>query len=557
MRASPLSNAMTLFYSVQAALRTASDEVLSSLQRSKEQLQLMPRMQKTSEEKERASTLRPFEVEVQNAEQALQRIKDDGKWGQPLAWRNAAKVVKTAEKALEKQQLHVSSPVALENRMRRVEEHNSKADDRALKVDKLERDIADASTWIETGRRLRTQLDALGDTLLRDGWVHGDTLTVLDSLLQQLKRRDVNTAEQIAKNLIFQKKPSPDVITQWGQETGELLSIARAEGSVGFTALASFTPVVTSAVDLALRNCMPRVRSSVMQDREPADRWYHLAHQMTTPELFIHSVQWAFYWAGFQHAQEFSKDLSQASAHEEHSSGSFLKSFRSEFERWAGAKINAMGYPGVKSFFGTLALGGTTAEAHLGADFGIIVDIEVGGLVVRKVALLQGKVSNNGRADIGSEPSGPNKLTQLQKLNDPQQDFYVFYHRAQRHASFPWPTVTRASALVTPTTDLLAKSISVSTRESGWDWASFVAFGLCSATSGIGRLLGEHEDALAVLSKGDRNLLPSRLIFVTAGGGDRSLELRNRVKNHYSMEGTSYQRSMKAGGGSDMQMRMR
>ncbi|MGF6401604.1 hypothetical protein ABH905_005270 [Pseudomonas frederiksbergensis] len=248
----------------------------------------------------------------------------------------------------------------------------------------------------------------------------------------------------------------------------------------------------------------------------------------------------------------FSKDLSLADAHEEHSTGGFLNSFRTELERWAGPRIDAMGYPNVTSFMGTLALGGTTAEAHLGADFGIIVEVNVGGLVVHKVALVQGKVSTNGKADIGSKPSGPQHLTQLQKLNDPQRDFYAFYHRGLRKASVPWPTVNRACALVTPATDLQAESIRISTRESGWDWPSFIAFGLCNDTSGVGRMLEDHEDALAVLSGGHRQLLPSRLIVVAAGGGDYSLDLQRRVRQHYSSLGPGYQRAMDKDDGPEM-----
>ena len=113
--------------------------------------------------------------------------------------------------------------------------------------------------------------------------------------------------------------------------------------------------------------------------------------------------------------------------------------------------------------------------------------------------------------------------------------------------------VDRVCALVTPDTDLRERSITVTTRKSGSHWASFIAFGLCCETSGVGRMLEEHEDALAVLGGEHRKLLSSRLIVVSAGGSDYSLELQRRVHQHYSSIGTGYERAMDKSDGPKMQ----
>ncbi|MFL1491121.1 hypothetical protein [Pseudomonas antarctica] len=542
MHADLSTDVMTSFKRVRSTLRSALAEVISRLQAANEEKAGLPRLLRTSEESELTSVLRKATSTLQSARKHLVDIKAEGRLSQPIAWFKASQAVKAAEQGLDDQKRAASSASESARRTQHVAAHNLKVETVAGQIKVLEQTIDQAVAWRASAQQLHAQLDLLEQALLRHGWVSANTAAVLENVLLYLTRRDIAAARQVSANLRFQMMPSQAQIAQWQEETEGFLAVARNEGSVGFTAQASFTSIVHDATALVLAGCVPSVRSDVQQDAEPADRWYHLAHQLTRPDHVSHWVQWALYWANFQTAQRFSKDQSLAHAHEEHSTGGLLSNLRSESERWAGPKIDAMGYPEVTSFLGTLALGGTAAEAHLGADFGIIVDINVGGLVVRKVALVQGKVSKNGKADIASKPTGPMKLTQLEKLHDPQRDFYAFYHRGLRGASIPWPTVNRACALTTPTTDLRAAQIIISTRESGWDWPSFIAFGLCSNTSGVGRMLEEHEDALAVLSSGRRELLPGRLIVVAAGGGDYSLELQHRVSQHYKTMGTSYRR---------------
>jgi hypothetical protein len=536
----------------ESTLKDATEEMALAVRQAQDRRDRLPLVQSTTEVTALDNYLRPATQAMQRAEQHLLAIEAESRWGKPIAKFQAKRVVAAAAQFLAEQQGIAASVSETALRARQVAMHNDHVAEVARQRQQLGQTIDQGTQWLTSSRNLQAQLSLLKQTLWRHGWVSANTAAVLEQMHHQLVQHDVFTAFEECKKLIFQVMPAPQTLAEWGGEAQSFLKQARSEGAVGFTAFASFGAIVSDATALVLAGCTSSVRKAVLQDQEPVDRWYHLADQLTRPEQVVHWLQWAVYWACFQTAQRFAKDMSLAEAHEEHSTGAFLHSFRSEVERWAGPKIDAMGFPQVTSFMGTLALGGTAAEARLGADFGIIVEINVGGLVVRKVALVQGKVSKNGIADIGSPPSGPLKLTQLQKLNDPQRDFYVFYHRGLRQASVPWPTLNRVSTLVSPATDLKAGSIKVPTRERGWDWPAFIAFGLCSDTSGVGRLLKDDEDALDVLSGGHRQLLPSRLIVVAAGGGDYSLDLQQRVHQHYADLGTNYQRAMEKDDGPEM-----
>lgn len=551
MRAA-LSKTSINFKLVESTLKNATEEVALAVRQAQEKRGRLPRLQPTTEAIELSNYLRTATQALQQAEQHLLAIKAESRWGKPIAKFQANKAVSAAAQTLAEQQGIAASASETALRARQVALHNDHVADVARQRQQLGQTIDQGTQWLTSSRNLQAQLSLLKQTLERHGWVSANTAAVLELMHHQLVQYDVFTAFEEGKKLIFQVMPAPQTLAEWVGEAQSFLKQARSEGAVGFTALGSFGAIVSDATALVLAGCTSSVRQAVLQDQEPVDRWYHLADQLTCPEQVVHWLQWAVYWACFQTAQRFAKDMSLAEAHEEHSTGAFLHSFRSEVGQWAGRKVDAMGFPQVTSFMGTLALGGTAAEARLGADFGIIVEINVGGLVVRKVALVQGKVSKNGIADIGSPPSGPLKLTQLQKLNDPQRDFYVFYHRGLRQASVPWPTLNRVSTLVSPATDLTAGSLKVPTRECGWDWPAFIAFGLCSDTSGVGRQLKDDEDALDVLSGGHRQLLPSRLIVVAAGGGDYSLDLQQRVRQHYADLGTNYQRAMEKNNGPEM-----
>jgi len=181
---------------------------------------------------------------------------------------------------------------------------------------------------------------------------------------------------------------------------------------------------------------------------------------------------------------------------------------------------------------GTFEIAGSREETRLGADIGIVVDIDIGGLVCRKVALFQAKKVMNGLADIGSTSA------QLAKLSArPQTAFYLFYHQATHPLRSPAPTVCSAAALAECVTNggrgLDAGYLPVNVRALGWDWTSFLSFGLCNADTDLGESFSNAEEAVALLGEGDPRHLPKYLYVIAIADEPRVMELRAKIQEHY------------------------
>ncbi|MGF6401605.1 hypothetical protein ABH905_005271 [Pseudomonas frederiksbergensis] len=226
-------------------------------------------------------------------------IKAEGRWGQPIAWFQASKEVTAAAQVLADQQGKASGLSETALRTQQVTTHNHHVEEVARQRKQVGQTIEQGKTWLTAGRNLQAQLDLLEQAFSRYGWVSSTTAAVLDKILQQLIRRDVLAALQVASTLLFQTMPAPAQIAQWVAETERLLEQARSEEGVGFTALASFRSIVSDVTELVLAGCTSPVQRAVQQDPDPVDRWYHLAHQLTQPGHVVHWVQWALYWAGF------------------------------------------------------------------------------------------------------------------------------------------------------------------------------------------------------------------------------------------------------------------
>ena len=70
-------------------------------------------------------------------------------------------------------------------------------------------------------------------------------------------------------------------------------------------------------------------------------------------------------------------------------------------------------------------------------------------------------------------------------------------------------------------------------RETGWDWASFISFGLCDANSQIGEPFDTIDDALRILGSGETGALPLRLFMVAIEDEPYVLEMAQRVRERY------------------------
>jgi hypothetical protein len=169
----------------------------------------------------------------------------------------------------------------------------------------------------------------------------------------------------------------------------------------------------------------------------------------------------------------------------------------------------------------------------VGADIGVIIALNIGGLVCRKAVLLQAKRAKDWEADVGSRKG---QLPKLSKL--PRGGYYLFYHESpELRFDSPVPTVSSAQALqqlvLDANKDPKATSLKLDVRASGWDWASFFSFGLCDAASDIGEPFDTIDDAMRILGSGETGELPLRLYLLAIEDEPFTLELKQRLRHQY------------------------
>ncbi|WAH62354.1 hypothetical protein [Xanthomonas hortorum] len=156
-----------------------------------------------------------------------------------------------------------------------------------------------------------------------------------------------------------------------------------------------------------------------------------MATHLADPASTLEHVHWIIYWSFFAELQKFAGEIKSGHPSEDVLTGRLMAYLNKRLTTWGKQNLEELGYPNAKAVLKFVHTAGGGAEAVTGADIGIIVNIDVGRLKVAKVALLQAKISHGGVADIGSKKSGMAKLTQLQKLNDRDRDFYLIYHVAR------------------------------------------------------------------------------------------------------------------------------
>lgn len=424
--------------------------------------------------------------------------------------------------------------------MKQVKEHNDFVKESSDRKNRYSAAVAVYNESLKSCEVMYSALTELNRTATQGGWVSSKCISILQSVHAQLRSAEYSELAKFASQLVYQKMPPDSLWDEWMDDAKSVLNVAHRDAMAGFIPLTAFEVVAERVCELTLPWCKESVSQEVKLHSVPVDRWHQLVGLMLTPGNLIHPLHWALYWSNFKASQEFASDCI-AAAHEDNYSGRFLSNIGACAKTWAAPRIGKMGFPTAKVLFGTLSLGGLKAESRLGADLGIIVDIDIGGLLVRKVALLQAKKSSNGNVEVGSEQTGAEKMTQLQKLDDEERDFYIFYHQAYTHATWPGPTVIAAAKIARTVTDLGIRNISFDTRSGGWDWPTFLAFGLCAPDSGVGRQLEAGEDALKVLGSGDRRSLPETLLMISASGSDYSLKLILEIQQHYKEFGTRHE----------------
>lgn len=375
--------------------------------------------------------------------------------------------------------------------------------------------------------QLRTLIEPLADAIERNAWIAPGLGNLLAQVNSEMKKGLLNNALELLGSAQYQRLPTESTLGAWAQEREEL--IVRMEHlRPGFSAIAPFQGLVSTTLEIIQKGCPgPPWEASMAEFEHWSDRWHAIPRCLLSPAHLADPVQWILYWAILSQTQVFTEDLHDSIANEDVLTGVVTGMLRQELRGWAKNRLKDLGYPRAKAELELVQIAGTRGERQTGADLGVIVQVDVGDLRVHKVALLQAKISERGKANIGSKPSGARKLTQLQKLTNASKDHFLFYHIAKSGSPAMLPTVSPVRHFIeTYNLDeagMAREHIPVDTRTQGSDLASFVAFGLCRPLGeGLGQDVLTEQDALDVLSSGGATELPSYVVVVSMTDYDRS-----------------------------------
>ena len=487
-----------------------------------------------NEEGERKKAFHSTKAILASCAEQLQQTRRDGGFGglgAPIqtikAWRNHQQ----AQAMHAQTEKDFDEPETLASRRAQIAAHNEHVDGQQRELPSLrEKLVAHKTVHVAI---LRFQ-EAAGDAVnaaFGEGWIAPDFTERFQTMTTLVLAGRLTDATRQLAELSFQKTPPSTTYARWLQEAIAIRDAAYHQYA-GVAASGAYSEIAVHSAQLASGTLGKGPTSQLENCTHPADKWQLLSGLATDPRNFQVDALWAIYWAMFQCGQQMAGLLSEADAHEDIFTGKFSAQLDHWLSHWATSRIREFGYPETQSYLGTLEIAGTAEETRLGADIGLIIELNVGGLVCRKVALFQAKKAKQGTADIGS------KTGQLTKLSHhPQTGFYLFYHQSQYPLNAPAPTVCSADTLRQRIVDAErspeARSLYLDVRKFGWDWGSFVTFGLCCAESNVGESFDTIDDALHILGGGNVALLPKYLHVVAINNKPAVLELQQRLQKHY------------------------
>lgn len=376
-------------------------------------------------------------------------------------------------------------------------------------------------------------------------WLAG-TFTATLSQIEGLVRQDqVSKATALLGTLVYQKRPT-DTDYDTLQNEAERIREEVYRDHYGVPVTGGFGEIVGASAKLAAANMESPWDSQLLSHTEPAIQWQELTQILTSPLTFSIDVLWSIYWAMLQCEDQMAKFLSSAVVKEDPLNGRFSAYVDSWLSQWASKQIPKFGYPASQSYLGTFHLAGTPEESRVAADIGLIISLNVGGLVCRKVALLQAKRAKDWVADVGS------KKGQLTTLSSQElTGYYLFYHESPGFKlAPPVPTVSSAlalqSLLVAANRGTLGKKILLDVSKSGWDWASFITFGLCDPVSAVGQSFDTIDHAFQILGNDETGELPQHLFLLAIEDEGYVRDLQLQVRARYpSVDKTKVKRRKK------------
>jgi hypothetical protein len=256
----------------------------------------------------------------------------------------------------------------------------------------------------------------------------------------------------------------------------------------------------------------------------------HFINQVLAfPSSYEPPCLWALFWALAEAEHEFLFRYIPFWSHEERLTGHLVSQIVERLEDFAPYWASLSGAPESESenhcriFYADTAT--ARKESITGADFGLVVHARFGKQPEYfKVARFQAKkAEKNGSAVIDFD-----QVAAL--LNRPNVGYYIFYHF---HDPKKWslvPTVLSAGYFKHRLEELRVEKAKIKStemgkesknvQESGYDFATFLAFALADPASEHGAYVLTAEDAVRELMTVRPPLSPpSRVMVITLGGG--------------------------------------
>ncbi|MEQ7871625.1 hypothetical protein V6R97_13315 [Chromohalobacter salexigens] len=423
------------------------------------------------------------------------------------------------------------APVAQAQRATEIDAHNHAVEEQRHRRPALKATLESCRTRHSALIKFQKAAAAPMAAARDEGWLDDDFARHFENIASLAQEGHISDATKLLPKLVFQSRPSTAAYTGWQQEAKDIL-VDIYRGSIGVPVTGALTDIAQGSAELAVSSMRDAPAREMASCSHPADQWQLLPVLAASPQHFTVDVLWAIYWGMLQCEQKMAEFLADTTAHEDILNGRFSALFEKWLTEWAAKRIPDFGYPSASSYLGTLQLANTSEEARTGADLGVIISLNVGGLRCRKAVLLQAKRAKRGIADVGSTKGQLPKLSRL-----PCAGYYLFYHESPSTPFPPVPTVSSAGLLqqrlLEMQKDTEARYLPLDVRTNGWDWASFVSFGLCNVQSDIGENFDTIEDALSILGSGSTGELPQYIHVVAIEDEPYVLELKRRLREHY------------------------
>lgn len=413
-----------------------------------------------------------------------------------------------------------------------IAQHNKSVSQQQLEVPGIQQQLRQTKQLLQEFEAFKiASADALAAASC-GAWLAGGFAAMLQDIDARVRRNQLAMAMVQVGTLVFQRRPTAAGYASLQGQAQAIRDKAYLEFH-GVPATGAFDEIVKASATLAAANMQPAFAQELLHCPGTGDQWQLLTQILTWPQTLSVDVLWTIYWAMLQCEDEMAKFMSGTVAKEDPLNGRFSKSVEDWLARWASQQIPAFGYPLSQSYLGTFHLAGTSEESRLGADIGVIISLNVGGLVCRKAVLLQAKRAKDWVANVGSDKD------QLTKLSaNVLTGYYLFYHESPKFkVAPPVPTVSSALALQ----QLLqarkrvttGASILLDVRDTGWDWASFITFGLCDPQSTVGAHFDTVDEAFTILGNKETGELPHHLFLVAIEDEGHVRDLEAQLRKRY------------------------